>query len=238
FKFSGLQNPVDAPHHVRKDEWLPYREGVVVNTPSKSKLEINEGSWIYCGLFDNVWIPQAIKEGVRVTVKLENAVKKYFKINKKRVEAQANNLPLPRKKFNPSNRLEGTVVSPSDPPSLLGLYWGYTVSAKMSLFEVVKSCSFTEDGRFDLCVGTSQNGINVNKDFVLPKYNNMLLIFGAIDGLEEVLANAQGETENPEDIFDMYLNVCPLQRSRTIRTEEAIPITLSVLRPHIHANDL
>lgn len=34
-------------------------------------------------------------------------------------------------------------------------------------------------------------------------------------------------------LFDVWLNVCPDQGSRTIRTEEAVPITLARLRPLI-----
>eukprot|EP00916_Digyalum_oweni_P021480 GHVL01035673.1.p1 GENE.GHVL01035673.1~~GHVL01035673.1.p1 ORF type:complete len:182 (-),score=34.31 GHVL01035673.1:520-1065(-) len=42
-KYAGLQNPLDAPHHLRKHELKPYREGVVV--------ENNEhGAVVDCGL--------------------------------------------------------------------------------------------------------------------------------------------------------------------------------------------
>ena len=38
---------------------------------------------------------------------------------------------------------------------------------------------------------------------------------------------------DPAKLFDIYLNTCPNQGSRTIRTEEAVLITLSALRPKI-----
>lgn len=38
------------------------------------------------------------------------------------------------------------------------------------------------------------------------------------------------------ELFDMWVNTCPGQGSRTIRTEEAVLITLARLRPHILAN--
>ena len=41
------------------------------------------------------------------------------------------------------------------------------------------------------------------------------------------------ELEDPSVLFDMYLNTCPKQGSRTIRTEEAILVSLAALRPKI-----
>ena len=57
-------------------------------------------------------------------------------------------------------------------------------------------------------------------------------------GLEAALeADTELEVTNPKDLFDKYINVCPDQGSRTIRTEEAVLITLSSLRSKIlHAN--
>lgn len=37
-------------------------------------------------------------------------------------------------------------------------------------------------------------------------------------------------------LFDMWVNTCPGQGSRTIRTEEAVLITLARLRPHVLGN--
>lgn len=71
-RFAGLQSPLDAPHHVRRSEWLPYREGVVVAVaesprtacdefltgPEKKKLEKDGGAWIDCGLPGKVWVSE------------------------------------------------------------------------------------------------------------------------------------------------------------------------------------
>ena len=38
---------------------------------------------------------------------------------------------------------------------------------------------------------------------------------------------------NVRDLFDLYLNTCMGQGLRTIRTEEAIMISLAVLRPEL-----
>ena len=45
-RFSGLTNPLDAPHHLRTNEWCQYREGVVIKRPIRE----NKGSWVNIGL--------------------------------------------------------------------------------------------------------------------------------------------------------------------------------------------
>ena len=42
----GLLNPLDAPHHVRQDEWSEYREGIVLDRPVKS----GKGSYANVGM--------------------------------------------------------------------------------------------------------------------------------------------------------------------------------------------
>ena len=42
--------------------------------------------------------------------------------------------------------------------------------------------------------------------------------------------------QDPRTTFDMYINTCPNQGSRTIRSEEAILISLSYLQPALTAN--
>jgi methyltransferase len=49
-KFAGLLSPLDAPHHVRADEWSAYREGVVVNRPASQPARNGDnGSYVYIG---------------------------------------------------------------------------------------------------------------------------------------------------------------------------------------------
>lgn len=46
------------------------------------------------------------------------------------------------------------------------------------------------------------------------------MVFGGLQGLEaSVDADQNLEVTNPSDLFDLYLNTCPGQGSRTIRTE-------------------
>ena len=62
----------------------------------------------------------------------------------------------------------------------------------------------------------------------------LLVVFGGLKGLEASLESDEKLTENdPSLVFDHYINTCPSQGSGTIRTEEAILVTMSALRPVI-----
>ncbi|KAG8180935.1 hypothetical protein JTE90_013941 [Oedothorax gibbosus] len=63
---------------------------------------------------------------------------------------------------------------------------------------------------------------------------HLLIVFGGLKGIEGFLeADESIEVKEASSLFHYYLNTCPLQGSRTIRTEEAILITMAVLRPKI-----
>ena len=62
----------------------------------------------------------------------------------------------------------------------------------------------------------------------------MLIVFGGVAGLEAAV-KADGELASmgvtePEKLFDHWVNLCPGQGSRTIRTEEAVWLGLMGLR--------
>ena len=80
-------------------------------------------------------------------------------------------------------------------------------------------------------MGTSDKGKLVEEaDFA--KFTNckhVLMFFGGLEGIEGIIET--DETTNitadqAEKLFDEYLNTCPDQGSATIRTEEAILISL------------
>lgn len=43
---TGLLNPLDSPHHMRQDEDSEFREGVVVDRPTRP----GQGSFVNCGM--------------------------------------------------------------------------------------------------------------------------------------------------------------------------------------------
>lgn len=72
-------------------------------------------------------------------------------------------------------------------------------------------------------------------EFECPSYRHLLIVFGGLQGLEVALENDEVlNVDDPKLLFDYYLNTLPGQGSRTIRTEEAILVSLSVLRPRFN----
>lgn len=113
-------------------------------------------------------------------------------------------------------------------------------------FQVFTKCPFK--GGYDLTVGTSERGADIDQCRLAkpnnnthegkeePAFKHLLIVFGGVKGLEvavEADPELKGSVEDPSQLFDIYLNTCPDQGSRTIRTEEAVLITLSALRPKI-----
>lgn len=65
-EYAGLLNPLDAPHHLRANEYWFYREGVTLPLkPADGK-----GSWVDVGLYETkVQIDKRLQQGLRVTVR-------------------------------------------------------------------------------------------------------------------------------------------------------------------------
>ncbi|XP_047380405.1 putative methyltransferase C9orf114 homolog isoform X2 [Sciurus carolinensis] len=202
-QFAGLLNPLDSPHHMRQDEESEFREGIVVDRPTRP----GHGSFVNCGMKKEVKIDKNLEPGLRVTVRL-------------------NQKQLPECKT-----YRGTVVSSQDPRTKAGLYWGYTVRLASCLSAVFSEAPF-QDG-YDLTIGTSERGSDVASAQV-PSFRHALVVFGGLQGLEAgVDADPNLEVAEPSVLFDLYVNTCPSQGSRTIRTEEAILISLAALQPSL-----
>ena len=65
---------------------------------------------------------------------------------------------------------------------------------------------------------------------------HVLIVFGGVKGLEYALSKDASlkDVKDVSKLFHYYINTCPNQGSNTIRTEEAILITLSALRPKLN----
>lgn len=202
----GLLNPLDCPHHMRIDDEFKYREGVVLNRPPKTKGK--GGSYVNAGMRKDVQIDKTLVPGVRVTIELQSTEKSGGK-NKK-----------------------GVVVSPSTPRTQDGYYWGYQTRYASSFGSVFRDCPFK--GGYNLTIGTSERGSSVDEIKGLKSFNHLLVVFGGLQGLEASLESDETlEEEEVSQLFHLYVNTCPQQGSRTIRTEEAILITMATLRPLI-----
>lgn len=210
-KFAGLLNPLDCPHHVRIDEYTPYREGVVLpkttKLPSTSALTTHV-SLVNCGLRKEVSIDKKLKPGVRVTVELTEPIEQY---------------QSGKAKFT------GVVVSPAKPREESGLYWGYQVRLAEGINKVFEECPY--EGGYDLTVGTSERGkLMEEAKESIPEFRHLLIVFGGLRGIEASVdadETLKISSEDAGDLFNLWINTCPDQGSRTIRTEEAVLITMA-----------
>ncbi|KAJ1527660.1 hypothetical protein ONE63_007622 [Megalurothrips usitatus] len=163
----------------------------------------HNGSWAEVGLRQRVKLDIPLKPGIRVTVEM---------------------LPNCPEAKHP----RGRVVSPKLPQIETGIYWGYSVRIANSLNAVFTECPFKEG--YDVSIGTSERGEPV-ETASLPSHQHVLVVFGGLEGLEGAVESDDVlNVDDPKVLFDYYLNTCPDQGSRTIRTEEAILISLAELR--------
>jgi len=169
--------------------------------------EAREGtSWVNIGLRTECLVTSSLKPGLRVTVKLPDG-------------------------YSWDKVIKGTIVSPAEPRKGAGLYWGYTTRIASTLSQVFTGCP--HKGGYDVMLGTSEKGTNVDETEIKP-FKHLLVVFGGVAGLEAALeADDKLDATDPSELFDLYLNVCPDQGSRTIRTEEAILVTMASLRDKI-----
>lgn len=233
---AGALPSLDMPHHLRAHEWCQYREGVTLereercsNEPSvepgkekkKRKLpkSIQATATLVNAGYDNpVAIPDPIPPNTRVTLKFATST--------------------PPSEFQHA-KLTAEAVAPSVPREEAGYYWGYSVRPASSLSTVFTECTY--DGGYDLTFGTSERGVPLTslvssptEQATIPDFKHMLIVFGGVAGLEAAVRADQellgmGITE-AEKLFDHWVNLCPGQGSRTVRTEEAIWLGLTSLR--------
>lgn len=92
-------------------------------------------------------------------------------------------------------------------------------------------------GGYDVKLGTSERGsVQPASQLGLPRFQHLLVAFGGPAGLEACLPpSLDPAARDASRYFDKYINTCPGQGSRTIRTEEAILISLAYLQPSIAA---
>jgi hypothetical protein len=232
-------------------EWCQYREGVSVGPAGQQAPEGKKQKRI---VFDEdggsddageeekkkptlidagfpVLVPDDIPPNSRVTVRFETD------------DAPRGFPYMVEGAFDEVTPLPAAAVGAAAPREEGGYYWGYSVRRAASLSAVFTECPF--EGGYDVSVGTSERGDAVGEALAakrggargLPeRVGRVVVAFGGLAGLE---AAAQGDPElaergigrsNIRDLFDFYLDVCPGQGSRTIRTEEAVLITLAQLK--------
>ena len=120
---------------------------------------------------------------------------------------------------------------------IVGLYWGYQVRKAESIRTILENCPFHDDdqeAKYDMVIGTSERGTPHNEISGFRPFRHGLIVFGGLQGLEKAMEREENGA-TADELFHCYVNTCPQQGSRTIRTEEAILITLSCLREKLLA---
>ncbi|CAO1619806.1 unnamed protein product [Sympodiomycopsis kandeliae] len=239
-RLAGLLPPLDCPHHLRFEEESPYREGLVIDEPHwarKAGHQILPGSvWVNVGSRDPIQCHNTSSSppdiGTRVTVEMPSR----------------------------SSDSTGKLVSPRAPIQQKGLYWGYSVRVCSSLSQVFTHCSFTSE--YDLVMGTSERGdsltdilhatthnlpslssskpnsINSTIKPLPGSFTHGLVLFGGLSGLETAIEKDQNiplGLQDAHELCDYWIDSCEGQGSRTVRTEEAITITLSRIKTVLEA---
>ena len=198
-RYTGIVPPLQAPHHAVSSKLTDIRPG-----------DFREGVVISRNGSD-----------ITVDVGLESLV-----------SARANHRVGERVtiRLTDIEKLQGDVAEPikdlRSGSSHRPAYWGYRVTEVSSLGK------FLRDRTPDLRVGTSRYGEPIHEIMpslsrALSRSNSTVLVFGAPRmGLTEILAK---ERVNPKDVFQYFVNMVPAQHTVTVRTEEALLISLAVL---------
>lgn len=240
-QLAGSLPSLDMPHHLRSYDRSPYREGVTVEGPQSMNEGSGEGhdrgegtkikkkkkkllplsqpsttTLVESGLPQITCVAGSIPPNTRVTLKFTDGI-------------ESNNSPS-----------SVQAVSPSTPREEGGYFWGYNVRPASSLSAVFTECPFA--GGYDVTFGTSERGVPLSAlthppapaESKIPEFNHMLIAFGGVAGLEAAL---KADTElssmgvqKAEELFDFWIDLCPGQGSRTVRTEEAVWLGLMGLR--------
>ncbi|KAI0999403.1 hypothetical protein K3495_g8793 [Podosphaera aphanis] len=216
---AGTLPSLDLPHHLKADEWCQYREGITL--PGCDE----HGTFVEAGLRIPVTVEEQIPPKTRVTLKFKPGAK------------EALNNPQ-------CDIIMAEPTSPDEPRQKSGYFWGFHVRKACSLSDVFTECTY--EGGYDLSIGTSERGSNIeallsDEEQLQRKFKHLLIVFGGVAGLEVAVSNDEelqklGVME-AQKIFDHWVNVCPGQGSRTIRTEEAIWIGLTCLKRLIIKNE-
>jgi len=199
---------------------------------------------IETGLPQQTLLPISIPPNTRVTLKYPSATPP--------TTSSSSTEPLP-----------ATAVSPDAPRAEAGYYWGYQIRRASSLAAVFTESTY-DDG-YDVTIGTSERGVPLSSllnpapppssppdpsseglaptpkpSLPIPNFRHLLIVFGGVAGLEAaVMADEElvrmGVVE-PDGLFDYWVDLCPGQGSRTIRTEEAVWVGLMGLRGVVVGN--
>lgn len=126
-------------------------------------------------------------------------------------------------KVTSTEKLEGELVDRTK----ISIYWGYRVRAQKTALGTI-----LEKEKYDLRIGTSRYGQQLKDAWskiagLLNDKGSVMIAFGSPKaGLRDIL---QKEGKKPENIFSVFVNMVPNQKTLTVRTEEAVAVSLATL---------
>ena len=181
---------MDLPHHLRPDEWCPYREGVTL--PGADE----HGTFVEAGLRIPVTITDQIPAKTRVTLRFAADAEEASK--------------------NPAAEiLRAEPVNPDEPREESGYFWGFKVRKAANLSDVFTECEY--DGGYDMTIGTSERGFPIDELYSgieerkVGNFKHLLIALGGVAGLEVAVKNDEelqklGVVE-AKDVFDRWVDV-------------------------------
>ncbi|KAA8497571.1 putative methyltransferase [Porphyridium purpureum] len=223
-RYVGLLIPLEAPHHLKINELLRFREGVVVPQGFRQGDSIQDamnGSTSKTSKF--------VELGLRFPMRLRSAMPMGTRVT---ADFGENDLfSMPSSRFN---NLVLTAASREDAEQATGAYWGYKVKVVTSLSRLLDEAR--RSSAYDLIIGTSDEAETIMNTSSVPRsFDHALVVFGGLRGLrhaaasDAVLVKRGMIDERVPELFDMWVNTIPRQGTQSVRTEEAIPITLATL---------
>ena len=208
--------PLKAPHHLsqNEDQWAEYREGVVLRTDKEGP---SPQSFIDCGLDKMAVVSMLLPVGARVTLSMG---------------------PSPQTEFFSSHSESlylASVVPAIEPRTKHGLHWGFIIRLAPSLSDALKKGPYKSG--YDVTLALSKDGVERHQthDLVLPRFSHALVVLGGKKSLKEIVeSDPDLKDKGAEDLFSLYLNVCPAQPQQSIiYSEDAFLMSIGYLRPAI-----
>lgn len=213
--FQKLLSYSETPQHIRrqvfgKDPDLQFA-GILppMRLPSHPNMESPHPGMVREGIVTRLGPPSEVDAGFGKSVQVNSKLPINERVTVKLTQTEPN--------------LEAEVVQ----SSRLRIYWGFEVTRTNStLGKLIKG------EKPDLTISTSRNGIDVRKVFgpLTQQWNSSkrtLVLFGSPSKeIGEILAK---ERVTINEVANFEINTIPNQGTETVRTEEALQATLSIL---------
>lgn len=212
-KYVGLLNPLDAPHHLRESEMSEYREGVILGDAAS-------GAVVDIGLKKRaIAKDQHPTQGNRVTFMTGHLISEEESDGKKKRHDKVT---------------VGILVDRHRPRTRQGIYWGYDVRVANDFSSIFTQSPYDEG--YDVLIGIGLDGQPAEKAD-LPKFRHALIVFSGVKSITNILKDEEKlEVKDPIDLFDVYISTAPPFNTGHMRVEESMLISLSLLRPKLHAS--